>query len=111
MTNANRQFPIEAGSNTVVMAAAAIVLILLGIVFQLGVVVIALAAVALWQIVRFAVEGITLADVGTTMLLGLATLARVIVLIAVASIISINLPWGSDSTRIRRSSRTTSRSL
>ena len=57
------------------------------IVFQLGVVVIALAAVALWQIVRFAVEGITLADVGTTMLLGLATLARVIVLIAVASII------------------------
>jgi hypothetical protein len=36
MTNANRQFPIEAGSNTIVMAAAAIVLILLGIVFQLG---------------------------------------------------------------------------
>jgi NitT/TauT family transport system permease protein len=57
------------------------------IAFQLGVVVAALAAVALWQIVSFAVEGITLADVGITMLLGLATLTRVIVLIAIASVI------------------------
>ena len=57
------------------------------IAFQLGLVVAALAAVALWQIVSFAIEGITLADVGTTLLLGLATLTRVIVLIAIASVI------------------------
>jgi NitT/TauT family transport system permease protein len=57
------------------------------IAFQLGVVVFALAAVALWQIVSFAIEGITLADVGITMLLGLATLTRVVVLIALASVI------------------------
>jgi NitT/TauT family transport system permease protein len=57
------------------------------IAFLLGVIAVALAAVALWQIVAFAVEGITLADVGTTMLLGLATLCRVVVLIAIASVI------------------------
>jgi NitT/TauT family transport system permease protein len=55
--------------------------------FQAGVIVFALAAIALWQIVSFAVEGITLADVMTTVVLGLATLARVVVLIAVASVI------------------------
>jgi NitT/TauT family transport system permease protein len=57
------------------------------IAFQLGLVGVALAAVALWQIVAFAVEGITLADVGTTLLLGLATLVRVVVLIALATVI------------------------
>jgi len=57
------------------------------IAFQFGVIVFALAAVALWQIVSFAIEGITLADVGITMLLGLATLTRVVVLIAIASVI------------------------
>src|SRR6202167_3309068 len=57
------------------------------IAFQLGVIAVALAAVALWQIVAFAVEGITLADVATTLLLGLATLCRVVVLIAIASVI------------------------
>ena len=50
--------------------------------FQAGVIVFALAAIALWQIVSFAVEGITLADVMTTLVLGVATLARVVVLIA-----------------------------
>jgi NitT/TauT family transport system permease protein len=54
---------------------------------QLGLIVVALAAVALWQIVHFIIQGITLADVGTAILLGLATLARVIVLIAIASVI------------------------
>jgi NitT/TauT family transport system permease protein len=49
--------------------------------------VIALGAVALWQVVRFATTGVSLADVGTTFLLGLATLSRVVVLIAVASCI------------------------
>jgi len=56
-------------------------------VFQLSLIVSALAAVALWQILRFVVEGITLRDVGTALLLGFATLIRVIVLIAIASII------------------------
>jgi NitT/TauT family transport system permease protein len=55
--------------------------------FQAGVIVFALGAIALWQIVSFAVEGITLADVMTTLVLGLATLARVVVLIAIASVI------------------------
>ncbi len=52
-----------------------------------GLIVIALSAAALWQIVRFIVEGITLADVGLAILLGFATLARVVVLIAIASVI------------------------
>ena len=58
-----------------------------GWAFQLGVIVTALAAVALWQIVRFTIEGITLRDVGTTILLGFATLIRVVALIAIASVI------------------------
>ncbi len=58
------------------------------IAFQLiGVIVTALAAIALWQSVRFVVTGITLSDIGTVMLLGLATLIRVVVLIAIASAI------------------------
>jgi NitT/TauT family transport system permease protein len=55
--------------------------------FQLSLIVLALAAVALWQTLRFVVEGITLRDVGTAVLLGFATLIRVVVLIAIASII------------------------
>jgi NitT/TauT family transport system permease protein len=55
--------------------------------FQAGLIVFALAAIALWQTVRFAIEGISLADVMTTLVLGLATLARVVVLIALASVI------------------------
>jgi NitT/TauT family transport system permease protein len=55
--------------------------------FLWGAIVFALAAIALLQSVRFLAEGITLADVGTTMLLGLATLSRVVVLIAIASVI------------------------
>jgi NitT/TauT family transport system permease protein len=47
----------------------------------------AVAAVALWQVASFAITGITLADVGTTLLLGLATLTRVVVLIAIATVI------------------------
>ena len=55
--------------------------------FQFAVMVLALATVALWQVAKFAVTGITLRDVGVTMLLGFATLARVVVLIAIASLI------------------------
>jgi NitT/TauT family transport system permease protein len=57
------------------------------VAFQVGLILVAVAAVALWRIVAFAVAGITLSDVGTTLLLGLATLARVVVLIGVASVI------------------------
>jgi NitT/TauT family transport system permease protein len=57
------------------------------IAFQFGLIVVALVAAATWQIARFIVEGITIADVGTTILLGFATLARVVVLIAIASVI------------------------
>jgi NitT/TauT family transport system permease protein len=42
---------------------------------------------ALLLLARFAAQGVTPADLGTTLLLGLATLTRVVVLIAVASLI------------------------
>jgi len=45
------------------------------------------AAYLLWQVTRFFVGQITFADVGTTLLLGFATLIRVVVLIAIASVI------------------------
>jgi len=57
------------------------------IAFQFGLILAALGAAALWQISHFIIGGITLADVGTTILLGFATLARVVVLIAIASVI------------------------
>jgi NitT/TauT family transport system permease protein len=50
-------------------------------------IVLVLAAAALWQMATFVMTGITLRDVGVTMLLGLATLVRVVVLIAIASLI------------------------
>ena len=57
------------------------------IAFQSGLIVSVLASLALWQSASFILEGIKLADVGTTLLLGLATFARVVVLIALASAI------------------------
>ena len=56
------------------------------VTFQWAVVVAAFAAVALWQVALFVTQDITLADVGTAFLLGLATLSRIVVLIAVASV-------------------------
>jgi NitT/TauT family transport system permease protein len=50
-------------------------------------VVLVLSAAALWQVAKFVMTGIALRDVGVTMLLGFATLARVVVLIAIASLI------------------------
>jgi NitT/TauT family transport system permease protein len=50
-------------------------------------IVLILAGVAFVQLARFATEDVSLADVGTTMLLGFATLARVIALIALASLV------------------------
>jgi NitT/TauT family transport system permease protein len=46
-----------------------------------------IALFLLWQVASFFMQEIGLADVGTTMLLGLATLARVVVLIAIASVV------------------------
>jgi NitT/TauT family transport system permease protein len=57
------------------------------ITFQWAVIVFGVAAIALWQAVHFVTTDITLADIGTTLLLGLATLTRVVVLIALASVI------------------------
>ena len=50
-------------------------------------VVVAVVAISLWQVERFVFAGVALPDVGEASLLGLATLARVIVLIAIASLI------------------------
>jgi NitT/TauT family transport system permease protein len=52
-----------------------------------GMVVFVWAALALWHVAQFAAQGISLRDLGVTVLLGLATLTRVAVLIAIASII------------------------
>ena len=43
--------------------------------------------VAIWQIGRFIAGGVNLAEVGKALLLGIATLVRVVVLIAIASVI------------------------
>ena len=49
--------------------------------------VVTIAALALWQVGRFILAGVSLTDVSKAALLGLATLTRVIVLIALASLI------------------------
>jgi len=55
--------------------------------FQWTAIVAGLAAFALWQVGHFITQDITLADVATALLLGLATLSRIVVLIALASVI------------------------
>jgi NitT/TauT family transport system permease protein len=57
------------------------------VVFQWTAIVIALTALALWQVSNFIVRDITLSDVATVLLLGLATLSRIVVLIALATVI------------------------
>jgi NitT/TauT family transport system permease protein len=57
------------------------------ITFQWMAIVTALAALALWQVGRFVIHDITLSDVATVLLLGLATLSRIVVLIALATIV------------------------
>ncbi len=52
-----------------------------------GLVAVMLGLAVGWQIARFAIRDLALADLGTTVLLGFATLARVVVLIAIASLI------------------------
>jgi NitT/TauT family transport system permease protein len=71
------------------------------IVFQSAVVVIALSALALWQVARFFAYDITLSDIATALLLGLATLSRIIVLIAIASVIWVPIGvWVGTRTRV-----------
>jgi NitT/TauT family transport system permease protein len=57
------------------------------ITFQWAAIVVALTALALWQVVSFVVQDISTSDVVTVVLSGLATLSRIVVLIALASII------------------------
>jgi NitT/TauT family transport system permease protein len=57
------------------------------ITFQWAAIVTALAAVALWQVARFVKQDIAVSDVATALLLGLATLSRIVVLIALATVI------------------------
>jgi NitT/TauT family transport system permease protein len=57
------------------------------IAFQWGLIVVAVTGLVLWQSASFLIEGITLSDVGTVLLLGFYTLIRVMVLIALATVI------------------------
>ena len=66
-------------------------------------IVVAAAAAALWQVGRFVLEGVSLVDVGKAILLGLATLTRVIVLIAIASLIWVPIGvWVGTHARVTR---------
>jgi NitT/TauT family transport system permease protein len=55
--------------------------------YMIGPLAAVLAAYILWQVVGFFAHNITFGDVGTALLLGLFTLMRVVVLIAIASLI------------------------
>jgi NitT/TauT family transport system permease protein len=57
------------------------------ITFQWVAIVTALTAYALWKVAGFVVHDITLSDIATALLLGLATLSRIVVLIALASLV------------------------
>ena len=57
------------------------------VAFQWAAIAIAFGAVAVWQLAVFVTQDITMSDVATTLLLGLATLSRIIVLIALATLV------------------------
>ena len=57
------------------------------VTFQWAVVTVALTALALWQIVSFVLQDISTSDVLAAFLRGLATFSRIVVLIALASVI------------------------
>jgi NitT/TauT family transport system permease protein len=57
------------------------------ITFQWVAIIGVVTAVALWQVAEFVIKDITPSDVATTVLLGLATLSRIVVLIALASVV------------------------
>ncbi|HXD13696.1 MAG TPA: ABC transporter permease subunit [Xanthobacteraceae bacterium] len=73
------------------------------ITFQWSAIVVVIAAIALWHVVRFVTQDISIADLVTVLLLGLATLSRVVVLIAIASAIWVPVgvwvgtrPWAAN---------------
>jgi NitT/TauT family transport system permease protein len=55
--------------------------------YLFGLLAVAVSAYLVWCVADFFIGTITLGDIGTTLLLGLATLIRVVVLIAIASVI------------------------
>jgi NitT/TauT family transport system permease protein len=57
------------------------------VAFQWAAIAIALGAAAFWYLAVFVTQGITMSDVATTLLLGLATLSRITVLIALATVV------------------------
>jgi NitT/TauT family transport system permease protein len=59
----------------------------LWVAFQWAAIAMAFGAVAIWQLAVLVTQGITMSDVATTLLLGLATLSRIVVLIALATIV------------------------
>jgi NitT/TauT family transport system permease protein len=50
-------------------------------------IIVIVTAAALWQVGRFVIRGLSPADIGQAFALGLATLARIVILIAIASLI------------------------
>jgi NitT/TauT family transport system permease protein len=57
------------------------------ITFQWVAIVTAFTAYALWQVAGFVIHDISLSDIATALLLGLATLSRIVVLIALATLV------------------------
>ena len=68
---------------------------------QWTIVLIAVVAATLWQVVGFVIQDITFADLAATLLLGLATLSRIVVLIAIASAIWVPVGvWVGTRSRV-----------
>src|SRR3984957_11517659 len=71
------------------------------VTFQWAAVTVALTALALWQVVRFVLQDISASDVLAAFLLGLATFSRIVVLIALASIIWVPIGvWVGTRTKV-----------
>ena len=71
------------------------------VTFQWAVVTVALTALALWQVVSFVLQDISASDVLAAFLLGLATFSRIVVLIALASIIWVPIGvWVGTRTKV-----------
>ena len=71
------------------------------VTFQWAAVTVALTALALWQVVSFVLQDISASDVMAAFLLGLATFSRIVVLIALASIIWVPIGvWVGTRTKV-----------
>ena len=68
---------------------------------QWTIVLVVAVAATLWQVVGFVIQDITFADLAATLLLGLATLSRIVVLIAIASAIWVPVGvWVGTRSRV-----------